>query len=246
MSSRYVSSAFSSDDLSLLAPPALQGVEAKIYGDLCHAIARHDLMPGAKLDEAILWDIYSVSRTVVRKVLVVLETEGIVSLPLNRGAFVATPSRYDADDLIDVVGAWMFHIVQDMALDSSHLSKDQVARLNKHLMIELEAENSLQFEDCFRLSWEFWLLLSLIHGNRIQSRALDRYLLRLPMALIVHQRHQASSFQPGLSAALLQQILAKESHLAIDGIRRKLETTRQSLRSQQTELDLRGILLSKR
>ena len=50
-------------------------------------------MPGTKLGEDEIGEIYGASRTLVRTALLKLAHEGIVSIEKNRGAFVSRPSR---------------------------------------------------------------------------------------------------------------------------------------------------------
>lgn len=56
---------------------------------MSQAIHEHRLLPGTKLGEDELSDIYSVSRSVVRSALQALSSVEVVELRRNRGAFVA-------------------------------------------------------------------------------------------------------------------------------------------------------------
>ena len=56
-------------------------------------------MPGAKLGERELSEIFDVSRIVIRQALVRLSEEGFVTIERNRGAFVIKPSLQDARDV---------------------------------------------------------------------------------------------------------------------------------------------------
>lgn len=60
------------------------------------------LLPGSKLTEKEICDEYDVSRTPVRESLKNLETEGLIELIPNRGAFVVGFSLGDMKDLLEL------------------------------------------------------------------------------------------------------------------------------------------------
>ena len=70
---------------------------------LTKAILEHRLVPGAKLGERELSEIFEVSRIVVRQALIRLAADGLVSIVRNRGAFVAKPSMQEAYELYDAL-----------------------------------------------------------------------------------------------------------------------------------------------
>ncbi|MEO1027334.1 MAG: GntR family transcriptional regulator, partial [Pseudomonadota bacterium] len=60
-----------------------------IVSAVTQAILDHNLVPGTKLGERELAEIFGSSRVIVRQALVELSDGGLVSLQRNRGAFVA-------------------------------------------------------------------------------------------------------------------------------------------------------------
>ncbi len=60
------------------------------------------LLPGSKLTEKEICDKYDVSRTPVREALKNLETEGLIELIPNRGAFVVGFGMGDMKDLLEL------------------------------------------------------------------------------------------------------------------------------------------------
>ena len=65
------------------------------------AILEHRLLPGTKLGEDEIGEIYGASRTLVRTALQQLAHEGIVNIEKNRGAFVARPTPADAREVFE-------------------------------------------------------------------------------------------------------------------------------------------------
>lgn len=64
-----------------------------------------DLEPRAKLNEAALAEQFGISRTPLREAIKVLSAEGLLELLPNRGARVASLSRHEIDEMLDVVAA---------------------------------------------------------------------------------------------------------------------------------------------
>ena len=76
----------------------------RIVASITEAIIERRLMPGTKLAEQKLADIYSVSRTLVRQALNQLSRDRLVTLSPARGAHVAEPSVEEARQVFEVRG----------------------------------------------------------------------------------------------------------------------------------------------
>lgn len=74
-----------------------------IADTLTRAIIDHRLVPGCKLGERELSEIFKVSRIVVRQALIRLAEDGLASIERNRGAFVAKPSMQEALEIYDAL-----------------------------------------------------------------------------------------------------------------------------------------------
>ena len=82
------------------APDASDRV-SRIREGVTAAILEHRLLPGTKLGEDEIGEIYGSSRTLVRTALQQLAHEGIVNIEKNRGAFVARPTPADAREVFE-------------------------------------------------------------------------------------------------------------------------------------------------
>ena len=67
-----------------------------VYEHIFDAILEQRLAPGTKLSEEALGEIFGVSRTIIRRALLRLSHEQVVSIRPNRGAVVAAPSVEEA------------------------------------------------------------------------------------------------------------------------------------------------------
>src|SRR5689334_7553008 len=118
------------------APDASDRV-SRIREGVTAAILEHRLLPGTKLGEDEIGDIYGASRTLVRTALQQLAHEGIVNIEKNRGAFVARPTPADAREVFEARRLIEPTIV-DHACEAA--SPDWLERLQQHLAEEREAE----------------------------------------------------------------------------------------------------------
>ena len=76
------------------------GPTAEICERIWLSIAEKRLRPGARLKEEQLAEIFDVSRARVRQALSVLESDGLVTIVPNRGAFVSEPGVDEARDVL--------------------------------------------------------------------------------------------------------------------------------------------------
>jgi DNA-binding transcriptional regulator YhcF (GntR family) len=100
------------------------------------AIVERRLMPGTKLVEQQIADVFSVSRTVVRQALNRLSRDRLVTLEPARGAFVATPSVEEARQVFEVRRLVEGGMVRRLA---AVITEAQAAQLHAHLAQERQA-----------------------------------------------------------------------------------------------------------
>lgn len=69
-------------------------------------IMKGELAPGERLNERSLTERFGISRTPLREAVKILSAEGLVKLLPNRGAVVSTITRADAENLVQLIGAF--------------------------------------------------------------------------------------------------------------------------------------------
>ncbi|KMW60836.1 Transcriptional regulator, GntR family [Candidatus Rhodobacter oscarellae] len=72
-----------------------------IVVQLTEAVHEHRVLPGMKLSEDEVGEIYGAGRTVVRKALQTMAHSGLVTIERNRGAFVTKPSVKEAREVFE-------------------------------------------------------------------------------------------------------------------------------------------------
>lgn len=83
--------------------PVMSSRSQAIADILTRAIIDHRLVPGCKLGERELAEIFEVSRIVIRQALIRLAYDGLAQIERNRGAFVARPSMQEAMEIYDAL-----------------------------------------------------------------------------------------------------------------------------------------------
>jgi hypothetical protein len=133
------------------------------------AIHEHRLLPGTKLGEDRLANIFNTSRARVREVLARMARDQMVELFPQRGAFVAKPSIEQALDVFEARRLIEPGIVRRLVL---HMDNGKIRRLQAHLKQERDARANSDKRATVRLSGEFHVLLAELAGNSALLRSM--------------------------------------------------------------------------
>ncbi len=243
MPGRFLSPALKDYDITSFLTVPLTGVEAEIYNSIWNAVIDRAIPSGAKLDEASLSDIFGVSRTITRRVLVVMEQDGIVALPPNRGAFIASPTRQEGLDVLDAVRVLYIHFAEKLAANPENLSQRERDRLEAHLSAEslAYAENDLQ--RARRIRGELGTLLGVLTGNMVLSATMAKYMIRGIIALALYQTVSLPDTHL-VGRAICDSIYRGDAKGARAMINKYSDALIQSIKLKDTEkqLNLRSIL----
>lgn len=223
---------------------SLAGVAAEIYNGLWRVIVNGQLKPGTKLQEEIIGETYGVSRTLVRKVLLIMEQEGIVELPANRGAYVATPTPTDARNIFEALRVTGAHIVSELAAPSRILGKDDIARLHQHIEQQASFEQNEDTGTGRILSGEFFMLLAYIHDNRIIATQYENLMTRVILVITHFRANPILPKRSEFQKTLVNQIVTHEQKAAVATFMAYHLAYENSVRfdEPQDEVDLRAIL----
>jgi len=158
------------------APGGADGIVAAI----AEAIGAGRLPAGAHLGEEQIAQSFSVGRTLAREALRGLAHIGMVELQPNRGAFVARPTRRDAEDLYAARRLVEGAIAEDVAM---HATAHDVRALRAHVQRQRDAEAAGQRRQHVRLLGEFHLQLARLGGNRVLEEMLVILVARTSLIL---------------------------------------------------------------
>ena len=160
--------------------------EAVVYDEIHRAIAERRLLPGAKLTEEALVDVFKVSRARVRKVLLLLAKENVVKLERNRGAFVWRPTVAEAVNVLEARRVAELEIARKAAIRANAAN---LKRLKKIVEDEQRALETGDRELIMRLSGEFHIAVAEVANNPILTDFLRALISRCYLILATYQKH---------------------------------------------------------
>jgi DNA-binding GntR family transcriptional regulator len=165
-------------------------VDQKIYDAVLKAVMSQRLPPGTKLTEASLCELFSVSRTIVRKAIQRLAHDHILELRPNRGAIIAQPTPQETRDIF---AARRFIEAATVPLAAENATRAQIARLRQIVREEHASFHSGDHAKWIRLGGEFHILLSETAGNPVLTRFLRELVSRCSLIIALYQvRGQAA------------------------------------------------------
>lgn len=194
------------------------------------AIVEHRLPPGTKLGEDRLGEVFGVSRTRIRQVLLRLAAEKVVTQIANRGAFVAQPTVQEAREVFDARRAVEAELVARVAAQATDA---QVRRLREHLARERAVEEAGDQRQIIKLSGEFHVAIAAMAGNAVLADVLRELVARSSLILALYGSPRSRDCANGDHAALLEAIRRRDRRAAA-------ALMREHLRHVEEALDLPG------
>lgn len=183
------------------------GPTAGICERIWLSIAEKRLRPGARLKEEQLAEIFDVSRARVRQALAVLESDGLVTIVPNRGAFVAEPGVDEARDVFHVRKQIEARVMERLI---DHITDDQILMLEAHLMQEREADLRGDTSATIRLSGGFHLLLAELAGSSFLFGILRDLISRSSLITAIYRSQHLHNCGPDEHAALIERIRSRD------------------------------------
>ncbi|CAM2991096.1 MULTISPECIES: GntR family transcriptional regulator [Vibrio] len=133
-----------------------------VYCHIFDAILEQRLPPATKLNEEALAEIFGVSRTIIRRALLRLSMEQVVSIRPNRGAMVSAPTKEEAKQIIKAREVMELAIVE---LAVEHTTTAKIDECRRLVEKENEAFDNGDYGKGLRLSGEFHIKLAEMANN---------------------------------------------------------------------------------
>ncbi|ASP22507.1 HTH-type transcriptional regulator LutR [Antarctobacter heliothermus] len=183
-----------------------------VHDLLRKAIIEQALKPGMRLPEDTVGEQFGVSRTIVRHALVRLEHEGLVETRRNRGAFVAEPSRDEAQHVFEVRRCLENDVIR---LLCERMPGSGYDRLEAHVRQE-EAVKGKDGPVSIRLAGEFHVLLAELTGNPVLTRYVSEVVLRCSLIMSLYARSHSSDCAVDEHSQIIEAIRAGDAARAIE------------------------------
>jgi DNA-binding GntR family transcriptional regulator len=216
-------------------------VDQKIYDSVLKAVVSQRLPPGTKLTEASLCELFSVSRTIVRKAIQRLAHDHILELRPNRGAIIAQPTPQETREIFAARRAIEAAIVP-MAVENA--TPSQITRLRQIVREEHAAFHAGDYAKWIRLGGEFHIMMSEAAGNAVLTRFLRELVSRCSLIIALYQVPGTTSCPNDEHEQLIDAIAAGDTVRAVEMMERHLLDIERALHlsDNQREVNLAEIL----
>ena len=184
----------------------------RIAESITTAIVERRLMPGTKLAEQQIADIFKVSRTLVRQALNQLSRDHLVNLEPARGAFVATPSVEEARQVFEVRKMVEGALVKQLC---AVVTNEQVAQLREHLTHEAAAVARTDVTGRTRLLADFHVVLARLLGNDVLAQLLADLLSRCSLIALMYQSAHSAEHSADEHVAIVDAIERRDARAAV-------------------------------
>ena len=161
--------------------------DEEIYKQIYNAIVDHQLAPDTKLPEDALAESFNVSRTIIRKVLLGLSHEGLVTTAPKRGARVAKPTIQEGKEVFE---ARRIIEVAALPLVIEKVNNAQLVKLLDLNKQQITAQQEQNLKRAIRLSGEFHLALILTSENNSLYEYLRKLISRSSLIVAVYGSKQ--------------------------------------------------------
>ena len=213
----------------------------RIAESITQAIVERRLMPGTKLAEQQLADIYACSRTLVRQALNQLSRDRLVTLEPARGAFVAQPSVDEARQVFEVRKMLESAMLGELAL---RITPAQIRQLRSHLKQEREAIKRTDVPGRTRLLADFHVLLAKQLGNEVLAQLLGDLLSRSSLIALMYQSSHSATESQSEHEAIVDALEAGDPRAAQQLLDGHLGNVEANLRLNPRINDLKAALQS--
>jgi len=196
------------------AGPALNATQ-RIADAITTAIVERQLLPGAKLAEQPIADIFKVSRTLVRQALNQLSRDHLVTLEPARGAFVAQPSAEEARQVFEVRKMVESAMVKQLC---AAITEPQLDELRKHLRREADAavrSGGSGSSGRTRLLADFHVVLARLLGNDVLVHLLADLLARSSLSELMVQSSGSAEHSQDEHVAIVDALERRDARAAV-------------------------------
>ena len=217
------------------------GATQRIVESITEAIVARRLMPGTKLAEQKIADVFKVSRTLVRQALNQLSRDRLVTLEPARGAFVAMPSVDEAHQVFELRQMIEVAMVKRLC---GVVTDQQIAALRAHLKAEQAAVARTDVPGRTRLLADFHVLLAQMLGNQVLAQLLRDLLSRSSLISLMYQSSHSAEASSAEHVAIVDALERRDVRAAGRLAEDHLGHVESNLRLDPHSPDLAQILVS--
>lgn len=192
------------------------GAAARIAEELSQAVLSHRILPGTKLREDELAEIFSVSRTIIRSALQYLAHDQLVTLTRNVGAAVAHPDPVEAREIMEARSLLEPRTAHSAA---ERITEADISALEASLTAEHAAMADGDTGRALALSGQFHRDIARIANQATIAAFIDMLVMRSSLIIALYWKRQSAICEEHAHHALVDAFRARDAQLAEDLMR---------------------------
>lgn len=221
------------------APRTEASATDQITESITGAIVERRLMPGTRLVEQQIADVFSVSRTIVRQALNQLSRDRLVTLEPARGAFVAMPSIDEARQVFQVRRLVEGGMIRQLA---AQVSDAQIAELRAHLKEERQAVVRSDVPGRTRLLADFHVVLARLLGNEVLAEMIADLLSRSQLIALMYQSGHSAEHSQAEHVDIVEALARRDGRAASRLMEQHITSVERNLQLDPRTPDLAAVL----
>lgn len=221
-------------------PDAGANLTQRIAESITTAIVERRLMPGTKLAEQKIADVFKVSRTLVRQALMQLSREHLITLEPARGARVAEPGVAEARQVFEARNMLELAMIRRAATE---LAPAHIAELRAHLQAEAEALRRTDVPGRTRLLADFHVVIARMLGNEVLAGMLGDLVSRCSLIALMYQSAHSAEHSFEEHVAIVDALEKRDARAAVRLMQSHLHHVERNLQLDPRARDLGSALL---
>jgi DNA-binding GntR family transcriptional regulator len=221
-------------------PLASESLTQRIAESITTAIVERRLMPGTKLAEQKIADVFKVSRTLVRQALMQLSRDHLITLEPARGARVAEPSVDEAKQVFDTRNMLEAAMIRRAAAE---FGAAQIAELRAHLKAEGLAVQRTDVSGRTRLLADFHVVIARMLGNEVLAGMIGDLVSRCSLIALMYQSAHSAGHSYEEHVAIVDALEKRDARASVRLMESHLQNVERNLRLDPRTPDLGAALL---
>ena len=226
-------------EASSAAPDFETSATRRIAESITTAIVERRLMPGTKLAEQRLADVFKVSRTLVRQALMQLSRDKLITLEPARGARVAEPSIEEARQVFEARNLLEVAMIKRAATE---LQPAQITELRAHLRAESQAVRNIDVPGRTRLLADFHVVIARMLGNEVLAGMLGDLVSRCSLIALMYQSAHSAEHSFDEHVAIVDALEKRDPRAAVRLMEAHLHNVERNLQLDPRAPDLESAL----
>jgi len=215
--------------------------ESVIYDKIHAAIVERRILPGVRLVEDQLAEVFGASRMRIRAVLQSLAHDKVVTLHRNRGAVVAYPSVREAKEVFAARRLIEVALAPDIV---EKADAKALQRLKMHVKREKQGEAKPNRALELKTSHDFHALLAEVTGNRVVVEFLRELMTQSLLITAIYEKPDVTSCSHQAHAQLIRFIERGDADGLAKAMRKHLDEIEADLvlfERQEFSADIRAV-----